>query len=344
MRELRAQLPRSKDLPNALQYRGQVDDSGADRKSAEDASPEYVDKAIAYITRGDRFVVFEEPDSPSVGIQVPGGTVEPGESLEAAVLREAYEETGLTNLRLVRSLGVQLHRRPSGRIHRRHYFHLVDESPTEHEVWEHYEEHPHSGSERVLYRLRWASLRRPPPLHAELDGAFQQLQLGLTRPHRPLRSLDRAVAGEHRYSTRALIIDEQERVLLLQGLVNGQETWIAPGGRVQPGETYCAALVRNLTLGGQVVNVGPIVWIRRCSAAEMGSSGGSGDFTELYFHARVRAAQYHPFAVDDDVIGHKWWSLDELARATTPFTPRALPTLLPLVFEGRTPSSLDIGL
>lgn len=143
---------------------------------------EYVDKAIAYITRGDRFVVFEEPHSPAAGIQVPGGTVEPGESLEAAVLREAYEETGLSNLRLVRALGVQLHRRPSGRVHRRHYFHLVDESDVEQEEWEHYEEHPHSGSDPILYRLRWASLRKPPVLHAELDSALRQLRLWLTHP------------------------------------------------------------------------------------------------------------------------------------------------------------------
>src|SRR5690606_28143808 len=124
-RDSSAQLTRSMDLTNALEYGGQVDDSGVEHRSCvEGANPEYVDKAIAYITRGDRFVVFEEPDSPLVGIQVPGGTVEPGESLEAAVLREAYEETGLTDLRLVRSLGVQLHRRPSERIHRQHYFHL----------------------------------------------------------------------------------------------------------------------------------------------------------------------------------------------------------------------------
>src|SRR5690606_12592633 len=95
VRDSSAQLTRSMDLTHALEYGGQVDDSGGEhRRCVEGAKPEYVDKAIAYIPRGDRFVVFEEPDSPLVGIQVPGGTVEAGESLEAAVLREAYEETG----------------------------------------------------------------------------------------------------------------------------------------------------------------------------------------------------------------------------------------------------------
>jgi 8-oxo-dGTP pyrophosphatase MutT (NUDIX family) len=52
-------------------------------------------KALAYITWGNSLLVFRHPHVPAAGIQVPGGTIEEGESPEEAVLREAIEETGL---------------------------------------------------------------------------------------------------------------------------------------------------------------------------------------------------------------------------------------------------------
>ena len=49
----------------------------------------------AYVTHGHRLLVFRQPDHPGAGIQVPGGTVHPHESLDDAALREATEEAGL---------------------------------------------------------------------------------------------------------------------------------------------------------------------------------------------------------------------------------------------------------
>src|SRR5262245_9995661 len=62
-------------------------------------------KVLAYITHGGRLLVFRHPDFPEAGIQVPAGTIEKDERPESAVLREAWEETGLTALQLVRCLG-----------------------------------------------------------------------------------------------------------------------------------------------------------------------------------------------------------------------------------------------
>ena len=65
-----------------------------------------LEKVTAFITRagptGRELLLFRHPNA---GIQLPAGTVEAGETPEQAVLREAAEETGLMNLRLVRSLG-----------------------------------------------------------------------------------------------------------------------------------------------------------------------------------------------------------------------------------------------
>ncbi len=56
-------------------------------------------KVMAYLTRtvhGQReLLVFKHRDHPDAGVQVPAGTVEPGEVIEVGLLREVEEETGL---------------------------------------------------------------------------------------------------------------------------------------------------------------------------------------------------------------------------------------------------------
>ena len=56
----------------------------------------HAERVIVYIVRGDRLVVFvhEDDEDPLLesGLQVPGGTIEPGETPAEAALREAREE------------------------------------------------------------------------------------------------------------------------------------------------------------------------------------------------------------------------------------------------------------
>lgn len=75
-------------------------------------------KVVAYIVRDGRIIVFRHGDDESLdesGIQVPAGTIEPGELPADAALREAHEETGLHGLRLVRYLGAAGRRSGRGR-------------------------------------------------------------------------------------------------------------------------------------------------------------------------------------------------------------------------------------
>jgi hypothetical protein len=83
-------------------------------------------KVAAYITQADWLLVFSEPAYPAAGTQIPGGTIQPGEDPDSAVLREAEEETGLTGLRIRRYLGTRVYHLPlasgdSVTIHRRFY-------------------------------------------------------------------------------------------------------------------------------------------------------------------------------------------------------------------------------
>lgn len=72
-------------------------------------------KIAAFVTRGTgdaaELLVFWHAGG---GVQIPAGTVEPGETFGAAGRREAVEETGLADLELVASLGIRSSDLPDG--------------------------------------------------------------------------------------------------------------------------------------------------------------------------------------------------------------------------------------
>jgi 8-oxo-dGTP pyrophosphatase MutT (NUDIX family) len=86
-----------------------------------------IPKVLAYITRqraGEtQVLVFEQRDPPEDGLQVPGGTVQPGETIVTGLWREIAEESGLTDLTLCRCVASALHKGDWG-CERRHVFHL----------------------------------------------------------------------------------------------------------------------------------------------------------------------------------------------------------------------------
>lgn len=118
-------------------------------------------KVLAYITHGERLLVFRNPLAPEAGIQVPAGTVEEGEDPEAAVLREAVEETGLHDLTVVGLLGEQerdMAEYGRDEIHHRRFYHLrcTGDPPS---TWRQDELHPSDGgAEPIPFDFFWARL------------------------------------------------------------------------------------------------------------------------------------------------------------------------------------------
>jgi ADP-ribose pyrophosphatase YjhB (NUDIX family) len=113
-------------------------------------------------------LVFRHPDAPEAGIQVPAGTVEANERLENAVLREAFEETGLDNLMLVCLLGEQerdMSDFGSDEIHHRHFYHLRCQGypPA---TWQHEERSPSDNPAQtpILFEFFWAALPHAVPV------------------------------------------------------------------------------------------------------------------------------------------------------------------------------------
>ncbi|MGC4087955.1 MAG: NUDIX domain-containing protein [Polyangiaceae bacterium] len=99
------------------------------------------------------------PTFPKQGSEIPGGTVERGETLQLAALREAHEETGLNALSLASYLGraeYQL-KVDVGPPHERHFFHLVSDAPSP-ERWQHAEQAPSTGGPPIRFELWWEPL------------------------------------------------------------------------------------------------------------------------------------------------------------------------------------------
>jgi len=134
-----------------------------------------VGKAFAYVTRGSDLLVFSHVGVPEAGIQVPAGTIDPGETPADAVLRETIEETGWTEFRKPRFLGTaSFDMRPYGKdeLHERWFFHLelVGAPPR---TWRHFERHAEEApGSAIELELFWTPLDRAESLLIAEHGAL----------------------------------------------------------------------------------------------------------------------------------------------------------------------------
>lgn len=148
-------------------------------------------KAFAYITYNQHLLVFRHPYAPEAGIQVPAGTIEEHERAEDAVLREAFEETGLPHLTLNCFLGEQeWDMSDFGRdeIHHRHFYHLWchGHPPA---TWQHEERYPSDdpAHKPILFEFFWVALPSAvPPLIADHGIMLPRLLEILSSARNPL--------------------------------------------------------------------------------------------------------------------------------------------------------------
>jgi 8-oxo-dGTP pyrophosphatase MutT (NUDIX family) len=134
-------------------------------------------KVFAYITDGNRLLVFSHPYAPEAGIQVPAGTVHDAESPDRAAMREAAEETGLQGLALLRFLGeIDFAWPERDAVLRRRFYHLTCtvEPPAR---WRHLEKDPGDGSlGPIMFEFFWVSLPDGvPPLAPGHDAMLPEL-------------------------------------------------------------------------------------------------------------------------------------------------------------------------
>jgi 8-oxo-dGTP pyrophosphatase MutT (NUDIX family) len=139
------------------------------------APGEAIRKATAVVTRGAgggrELLVFEHART---GLQLPAGTVEEGESFEAAAVRELAEETGLTEVILHGELGYLDEISEGGNPFHRHLFHFEPQGGVQ-ERW------PYPcdcGDEITLFWLPFDTARLDHRQQPWLDLARAALEAG----------------------------------------------------------------------------------------------------------------------------------------------------------------------
>jgi 8-oxo-dGTP pyrophosphatase MutT (NUDIX family) len=157
------------------------------------------------------------------------------------------------------------------------------------------------------------------------------------------------VALRLREAVRAVVVDDDDWVLLVRFDFEDGTLWATPGGGVNDGESIDDTVRRELNeeVGLQGLELGPIIW-QRTHVFPL-----SADFDgqrEVFFLIRVRTTPGRPLFSPDELRaeglgGSRWWTVAELRAATdTRFAPRCLPHLYSrLVLGGPLSEVIDTG-
>ncbi|MDQ3777627.1 MAG: NUDIX domain-containing protein [Actinomycetota bacterium] len=135
------------------------------------------DRVVAYVTRNrdrrEELLTIEAEGYPEDGVQVPAGRLDHGETLTEGVLRELAEETGLTDVRIVRPLPDFECAYPS--YNHNHAFHLVSDGATR-DTWRH-AVHGDGVDAGIVHICRWVPLAPDLELWNSRDPMLAKLEL-----------------------------------------------------------------------------------------------------------------------------------------------------------------------
>jgi 8-oxo-dGTP pyrophosphatase MutT (NUDIX family) len=143
------------------------------------------------------------------------------------------------------------------------------------------------------------------------------------------------MTDRHRRTSRILVLDDDDRVLLFltRGSVAAQPTrWITPGGGVDPGESHHAAACRELyeETGHVADDLGDPVSAYDFEVDYVGGDHDTGhaDFYLLRTPAFIPSSENWTPDERVDVLAHRWWTLDDLATTTDAVEPVDLAALV----------------
>lgn len=153
-----------------------------------------------------------------------------------------------------------------------------------------------------------------------------------------------------RIATRAIVLDEVDRILLVRFSAPDRVVWLTTGGGIEEGETDEEAVRRELFEEAGLVDfeLGPLVWTRT-HLTQLGGGRWDGQ-TERYYLVRTTSFEPAPGLSWDELRREgmdavRWWTLEELEAAEALFAPRRLPLLLrELILHGPPAEPVDVGL
>lgn len=153
-----------------------------------------------------------------------------------------------------------------------------------------------------------------------------------------------------RRATRALVLDDDDRVLLVRFDFGDRVVWATPGGGIEEGESDEQAIRRELVeeAGFEDFELGPLVWTRTHRVPL--SSGSWDGQTERCYLVRTPPFEPAPRLTWEELRSEgmtdvRWWTPEELDASDALFAPRQLPLLVrSLRLEGPPTEPLDVGL
>ncbi len=151
-----------------------------------------------------------------------------------------------------------------------------------------------------------------------------------------------------RQAARAIVLDPDDRILLVGFDWHGSMLWETPGGGVDDGESLEQAARRELLeeTGLDGADLGPIVWTRT-HPEPFGEWDGQAESFYL-----VRSAGFEPAPRlssealrAEGMVAVRWWDLDELEATDAILLPSRLPALVrELLLHGPPAEPIDVGL
>jgi ADP-ribose pyrophosphatase YjhB (NUDIX family) len=149
-----------------------------------------------------------------------------------------------------------------------------------------------------------------------------------------------------RDAVRGVVVDTDERVLLVQFEFPNWVGWATPGGGVGPGESDEEALRRELAeeTGLERFELGPLVWTRT-HLFELGDWDGQ---VERYYVVATPTFAPAPQLTWEQlsaeyVTAVRWWTLAELEATDAQFAPRRLPDLVRDLLAAVPAEAIDVG-
>ena len=152
-----------------------------------------------------------------------------------------------------------------------------------------------------------------------------------------------------RQGVRAVVLDPDDRILLVRFEFPDTIFWATPGGGLEPHETHEEALLRELEeeVGLTDIVLGPLIWTR--THVEPFASGLWDGQAERFFLLRTPRFEPAPRQTWEQLAAEwvtdvRWWTQEELAAADGKFAPRRLPELVAaLLRDGPPGEPLDVG-
>lgn len=152
-----------------------------------------------------------------------------------------------------------------------------------------------------------------------------------------------------RQAVRAIVLDPDDRTVLVHFDFGHRSVWATPGGGIDPGESDDHALRRELAeeLGLVDPQIGPCVWVREhIFQRPLGRYDGQ---RERYYLIRTDRFEPAPHLSPEQlraeyVDGVRWWTIDEIEASGEAFAPTRLGELLrALLADGPPEEPIDVG-